>query len=387
MRTKKRILPVLMAAIIAITGFSIAGTNQAAAATKNFTDLPSNHWAYSSIQKMREKGIIKGYPDGRFKPSATVTYGEFIKMAVVALNGKDDIVNASDATHWASGYYKAAMDKNLFNSKQISERQLSRDIPRADMALISANAIKAGTVDGYAELIESLPDVDKTTVNEYQIVQAYGSGLITGYEDGTFRPDGVLTRAEASTVIYRIIDKSARKIPEGVNVGKTTEEPKEEETTSSTSEWLEDEFGQYKLVNLSDYVDEDLTKKVALVSAADGTNFYFTDYYYVPTKVKLYKEPIKVLDELKTAPDGDKTFDLSEYAKDIVGIKNKKTITQADGLKKLGPMNNHVANMYYNPSDMDATTFDYFMAMGAPNPSDKDKDEATPRIYVNPFKK
>lgn len=377
MRTKKRILPVLMAAIIAITGFGIAGTNQAAAGTKNFTDLPSNHWAYSSIQKMQEKGIIKGYPDGKFKPSDTVTYGEFIKMAVVALNGKDDITNAPDATHWASGYYKAAMEEGLFNSKQISERQLGREIPRADMALISANAIKAGAVDGYAELIESLPDVDKTTVNEYQIVQAYGSGLITGYEDGTFRPDGVLTRAEASTVIYRIIDKSARKIPEGVNVGKNTEEPKEDAKEEADAEWHTDKHGTYRFVNLADYLSKESMEE------------YKEDYYF-PEKAKLYKTKLEATSKPYAVGAGT-VFIFKEDCMTLLAIKDKKAYGKNQGIERNGMSSGTETSVTVDGTDFDIKTFDYIMAVHmnleeGRNWTAADIDYCTPGIYENPFK-
>lgn len=359
-----------MAAIIAITGFSIAGTNQAAAATKNFTDLPSSHWAYDSIQKMQEKGIVKGYPDGRFKPSDTVTYGEFIKMAVVALNGKDDITNASDATHWASGYYKAAMDKNLFNSKQISERQLSRDIPRADMALISANAIKAGAVDGYAELIESLPDVGKDTENEYQIVQAYGAGLITGYEGGTFCPDGVLTRAEASTVIYRIIDKSARKAPEGVTTGKTNkEEPKEEEKISD-SEWHTDKHGTYRWVNLADYLSKESMEE-------------YKEYYYFPEKAKLYKTKLEATSKPVVVGVGT-VFTFKEDCKTLLAIKDKKAYGKNQDFKINGMSSGTETSTVTHTADFDIKSFDYIMAVH--HAEAHDKDYCTPGIYVNPFK-
>ncbi|MGI6747012.1 MAG: S-layer homology domain-containing protein [Anaerovoracaceae bacterium] len=44
---------------------------------------PTGH--IPNVNKMVEKNIIVGYPDGTFKPNNQVTYGEFIKMAVVGL--------------------------------------------------------------------------------------------------------------------------------------------------------------------------------------------------------------------------------------------------------------------------------------------------------------
>ena len=215
MKLKTNVLSIILAFTLALTGAVYCGTGfaNAEAGGATFTDLPTSHWAYSSVQKMQAKGIVKGYPDGSFGPSKTVTYGEFIKMAVVAVKGTDDITNAKDATHWASGYYKYAIENGIFHSGQIAEKQLGSTIPRDDMALICANAANLSEVN-MKEVADKIPDVDNTTRNEYQIAQAYAEGLITGYEDGSFHPQGTLTRAEASTVILRIIDESARKVPE-----------------------------------------------------------------------------------------------------------------------------------------------------------------------------
>ncbi|NLK72932.1 MAG: S-layer homology domain-containing protein, partial [Clostridiales bacterium] len=68
-----------------------------------FSDVSDNQWFYNSVTKMTEQGIFKGYPDGTFKPDNTVTYGEFIKMFVVAVTGTDP--GNSSSGHWAKNYY------------------------------------------------------------------------------------------------------------------------------------------------------------------------------------------------------------------------------------------------------------------------------------------
>ena len=378
----KKSLSALLALLLIFTCVIVAIPDEADA-SMSFSDLPSSHWAYESVKKMQEKGIIKGYPDGTFGPAKTVTYGEFIKMTIVALDGKDDVADIENATHWASKYYKAALDKNLFSSGQIAEKSLNLTIPRYDMALIAANAVNAGNVNNYEELMESLPDVDTKTVNSYQILQSYAEGMITGYEDGTFRAFGTLSRAEASAVIYRLIDKSARKIP---NIGGTT---KEEPTVSETdaTEWHTDEHGTFKYVNLSDFVDMDVLKS-QIYTYDDGTEKSISDVYYLPDKAKYYKTELGAIWKEELSFSGRQRLEFDEFCMDIVGIKDRKVIAKNEGFEGSMPQNHHM-RVTYDPAVLNAKTFDCIMALSVADDgyfTDKDLEEMTPRIYMNPFK-
>lgn len=376
MKLKANVLSIIIAFTLVLTGAAYYGTGFASAEAGGtaFTDLPTSHWAYSSVQKMQAKGIVKGYPDGSFGPSKTVTYGEFIKMAVVAVKGTDDITNAKDATHWASGYYKYAIENGIFHSGQIAEKQLGSTIPRDDMALICANAANLSEVN-MKEVADKIPDVDKTTRNEYQIAQAYAEGLITGYEDGSFHPQGTLTRAEASTVILRIIDKSERKVLDWAK--------EEKETAVDDTNWLTDEHGTYKYVNLSDFVDMDaLSNQIYTDNNGDHK---LIDRHYFPEKVKYYKTELGAIWEPELSFAGYQNVRFDEYCMAIVAIKDRKVIALNEGFDSAFPIKGDMW-VTYDPSKLNAKTFDYIMAVEAANPIEQDIDEATPRIYENPFK-
>lgn len=376
MNFKTNVLSIIIAFTLVLTGAAYYGTGFASveAGGTAFTDLPTSHWAYSSVQKMQAKGIVKGYPDGSFGPSKTVTYGEFIKMAVVAVKGTDDITNAKDATHWASGYYKYAIENGIFHSGQIAEKQLGSTIPRDDMALICANAANLSEVN-MKDIADKIPDVDKTTRNEYQITQAYAEGLITGYEDGSFHPQGTLTRAEASTVILRIIDKSARKVPEWAK--EATEEKETTAASGNTSQWLTDEHGQYKMVKLSDYI-----KSGAI--DVEGVK----DAWYFPDDVKLYKDgTLKGEITRTTETIINATFD--EFSAAVMALKDGKLYFGTDfGFKSAYPAEHEMATATFfdKMGIKDLSDIDYFVFVHTyPDPYTV-KDVVTPRIYANPFK-
>ena len=85
---------------------------------------------------------------------------------------------------------------------------------RGNMAKIATRAFEylkeedIADTSTYATKLKDYSDIpDKF---KSYVLQAYGKGIISGYEDGTFRSDGILTRAEASSVLVRLIDKAER---------------------------------------------------------------------------------------------------------------------------------------------------------------------------------
>src|SRR5450756_1288582 len=136
LRNFKRIIAVL--AIICLM-FSLMPANTFAFQA---TDI-SGHWAQVKIQSWIDKGLIKGYPDGTFKPDQDITRAEF--MALV---------------NRAFGY--------------------------TAVAPITYTDVKAGS--WYA------PEVAK----------AQAAGYITGYPDGTMKPENPITREEVATIVARI---------------------------------------------------------------------------------------------------------------------------------------------------------------------------------------
>ncbi|QAT43834.1 S-layer homology domain-containing protein [Aminipila luticellarii] len=245
---KKKLLSVMLAGYLLIGAASAAYAadgNTPSAGNVNYSDLKSTNWAYGAVSTMSEKGIVKGYQDGSFKPANTVTYGEFIKMALIAATG-EDIGNSTEG-NWAKGYYDKALELKYFGSTDIKADQLDRRIPRSDMALIISSILGDTKIGNYDELENSLKDVNAATKYDYDIIKAYAAGIITGYEDSTFRPENTLTRAESATVIYRLIDESKRVLPE----------EKKEESSSTSGTDIASVIKNYKTFGVSKYSGTD----------------------------------------------------------------------------------------------------------------------------------
>ena len=90
---RNSILAAAAALLIAAAPMSYAAANQA------FTDVPAGHWAYESLNRLAENGILKGYPDGSFKGDKLVTrYALSLIVANMLSNieaiGKDQVSEA-----------------------------------------------------------------------------------------------------------------------------------------------------------------------------------------------------------------------------------------------------------------------------------------------------
>lgn len=109
---RKRILTALMALI---TMGSLLSVPAEAAKTQTFSDVSDRNTA-TAVETLRLMGVLDGYGDGTFRPEKQLTRAQFCKMAVYAMNGKNELGRYQTATifqdvkpsHWASSYINLA---------------------------------------------------------------------------------------------------------------------------------------------------------------------------------------------------------------------------------------------------------------------------------------
>lgn len=197
---------ILSLLVWAMMVFGPLANNTVLAATL-YNDVSSSHWAYDNILKLSETGLLNGYPNGSFQPSNDVTYGEFLKMVALSSGRKvDDKTSKKNSTcHWSLPYYEYGIDNEYYSSERIGLGKLSYPIPRGDMALILSEMLGDWAIDDYEIMQKSITDIDYRNPDEYKIVKIYDAGILTGYPDGTFRPNETLNRAEAAAVITRFM--------------------------------------------------------------------------------------------------------------------------------------------------------------------------------------
>ena len=176
-----------------------------------FTDMPATHWAQLYVSEMAKSSVITGYPDGSFKPANNVTRAEFAKMLAVASNTDTENVHKADFTDVSSNdwffKYVCAVE-NWFNSYTENGNKLFKPQAgalREDIAVALVKALELD-VSAFEEAKLDKMFTDSSEISEFArkyVGIAVEAGLISGYEDLTFRPQNTVTRAEAATLLYR----------------------------------------------------------------------------------------------------------------------------------------------------------------------------------------
>lgn len=206
-----------------------------AAELKSFKDVPADFWAHDYIMAMVDKGMFAGTtaPDkngvGTFSPNTPMTRAAFITVVTRYLYA-DELNAMSAGEKWYSNFYNIALEKELIKKNYLPESGLGEAMTRQEMAYVLANALEElGQTPEQVIPNSRIPDYNSIgTAYRSYVKVAYTEGLIAGTDaKGTFNPMGTLTRAQAATVIYRLVEESTRNpinvaesiVQESVNIG------------------------------------------------------------------------------------------------------------------------------------------------------------------------
>ncbi len=187
-----------------------------------FLDLQSYEWATDSIETLYDMEIIKGYTDTEFGPGGKLSRIEFITLLSRVLKSLH-----YEPSKEGMVYYFMDYDKNHYSKKEYDYllRCLEMEKPYDKfacgyyvMSSVFGDSLSMNTPITRGEVVALLDYFLKEGENEgdiftdvayhrfrTSILKAYSNGLINGYTDGTFRPDGTITRAEIAVILDRYI--------------------------------------------------------------------------------------------------------------------------------------------------------------------------------------
>lgn len=181
-----------------------------AAQAATLSDL-NGHWSAGDVTRLVERGAIGGYPDGTFRPDKSISRAEFSKILRQSLGYSSIDGNSFTDTngHWATTDIETLISHDIIVPAEygshygpdgaITRREIAVMLVRA-MGLNADAVALSGQATGFAD------DAKLQTYDKGYLFLAKELGLISGYEDKTFRPNNRATRAEASVMIVRLLD-------------------------------------------------------------------------------------------------------------------------------------------------------------------------------------
>ncbi|MBR5552704.1 MAG: S-layer homology domain-containing protein [Clostridia bacterium] len=160
-----------------------------------------------------ELAYINGFPDNTFRPDEKLTRAQAAQIAVKAADKEGfeslGFVSKFSDIKQSDWYYPAIayLEENEILPKEWQNEFLpNKEITRGEYLYILD-----GMLVKYNEAIKlvSFSDVTEESTPYYSaIMSAFAAGCVVGYEDGTFRPENALTRAEAVTFVNRYLERS-----------------------------------------------------------------------------------------------------------------------------------------------------------------------------------
>lgn len=219
----KRIIAMLIVVMTIFTAIPVCAQADTAE-IKGFSDVSEKRWSHEYIMICAEKGAVNGTvaPDengiGKFDPSGNVTVGQFLAV-ITRLVCPELITDVPGQIHWSHPYFKAAQNAEIIPVSwkwPETKEFLNSSLKREDMALVLYNAAKLNgeTLEYDARFVQSVSDYYKVSWDRQDAVLAsYSNGLITGFEDGSFRPEGTMTREQMAAVVCRLMEYTERPDP------------------------------------------------------------------------------------------------------------------------------------------------------------------------------
>ncbi|MGG1614613.1 S-layer homology domain-containing protein [Paenibacillus sp. FSL K6-2441] len=192
-----------------------SGIYAAIAHRKTFTDL-NGHWAADEVGMLASKTVIQGTSDTEFSPNAPITRTQFTAMLVRALGLTGQQPNPSggftdvNPGAWYASAVSTAVEHGLIEGFAGGEFRPNEQITRQQMSVLLVRALKlAGAEVPLGNPSSTLAGFeDRSQIGAWAkeaAAIAVESGLMKGRGDGDFAPEASSTRAEAATVLARML--------------------------------------------------------------------------------------------------------------------------------------------------------------------------------------
>ncbi|WP_052128633.1 S-layer homology domain-containing protein [Neosynechococcus sphagnicola] len=181
------------------------------AVAANFSDVAFNYWARPFIERLADKGIIKGFPDGTFQPDKPVTRAEFAAMIRQGFT-KSQVRSRRDFTdvpgsYWAAPAIEQAYTTGFMSGYPDGEFRPSQPIPKVQVLVSLAAGLDLTPTGTAAKILQVYKDAAQ--IPDYAtngVAAATQKRIVVNYPDRQFlEPQQTATRGDVAAFIYQAL--------------------------------------------------------------------------------------------------------------------------------------------------------------------------------------
>ncbi|QZY55772.1 S-layer homology domain-containing protein [Crassaminicella profunda] len=199
---KKLLAIILIITLILPTTF--IGYAEESVNYNEFSDI-QGHWAEETIKKHHKIGMLSGYPDGTFKPDQEMKRSELITLVNKYFGLKEEgKQNFGDVLgeEWYAGETAKAKYYGYIKDLEARPEELATREDVVNMMSLIVDVEEQRKTNEKKDF-KDLKEMDEET--EKSIEKFSEMGYISGYKDGTFKPKGIINRAEIMTIVENVL--------------------------------------------------------------------------------------------------------------------------------------------------------------------------------------
>ncbi|MFB2875921.1 S-layer homology domain-containing protein [Floridanema aerugineum] len=177
----------------------------------SFPDVPANYWARNFIGRLAEKGVIQGYPDGLYRPTASLTRAEFAIIITGAFNQekKREVVALKDVSpnFWAYPAIREAYEMGFLDADSRGNFRPEERITRLDVLVALAKGLNYAPTAATEKTLRVYTDSASIPRGDRNLIAAVTErNIVVNYPYvRSLNPQRAATRAEVAALIYRAL--------------------------------------------------------------------------------------------------------------------------------------------------------------------------------------
>lgn len=197
---------------IALAAMMIMASASTVSFAAGFSDLSQASWAKATIEEWTQKGLVSGYPDGTFRPSNHITRAEFATLVQKAFDLQSEAKSEFSDVASSDWYYDAVAtlaSLGVVGGYEDGTFRPAGYITRAEAAAIMTNLKKLNPNASAAEKFADYASMADWAKGHVGAVVE--AKFMGGYPDGTFKASNTITRAESVATLNNVINPGEAK--------------------------------------------------------------------------------------------------------------------------------------------------------------------------------